>query len=149
MYSGGGASAATAISVSASSIRSNFFFRHKQSGFVCEFTGFRGLKKCRCEKETVVLNKFTFTGCSVYMVIRRDAVRFWKCSGCDAHVIHIRDGGDNGVGVCIESDFCQLADGGEVACCEVVMATCINTEDKNFSSFHALCVAPLSGILPY
>ena len=109
--------------------------------------GFRGLEECWCEKETVILNKFPFAGCSVYMVIRRDAVRFGKCTGCDTHIIYVCDGGDNGVGVYVESGFCQLMNGGEVARCEVVVATGINTEDENFSSFHALCVAPLSDIL--
>ena len=47
----------------------------------------------------------------------------------------------------IESGFCQLPDGGKVARSEIVVATRVDTEDENFSSFHVVCCAPLSGIL--
>ena len=100
MYSGGGSSAATAMSVPASNIRSNFFLRHKQGSFVCEFAGaFAVSNSVGARRKRFVLNKFPFAGCSVYMIVRRDAVGFGKCSGCDAHVVHIRNGGDNGIGV--------------------------------------------------
>ena len=81
------------------------------------------------------------------MIIRRDAVRLRKCSSCDAHVVDIRNGRDNGIGMPIESSFCQLLKGREVARCEVVMTPGIDAEDENFLSFHALCVASLSNVL--
>ena len=80
------------------------------------------------------------------MVIRCDTVRFGECSGCDADVVYVRDRRDNGVGMDIKSVFCQLTDVGKVARCEILVATRVDTEDENFSSFHVLCLAPLSGI---
>ena len=81
------------------------------------------------------------------MVIRRDTVRLGKGAGRDADVVDVRDGGDDGVGMDIEAGFCQLAEGRKVARSEIFVATRVDTEDENFSPFHVLCLAPLSGIL--
>ena len=47
----------------------------------------------------------------------------------------------------VESGFCHRAEGGEVACSEIIVAPCVDTKDENFSSFHVLYFAPLSGML--
>ena len=81
------------------------------------------------------------------MIIRRDAVYFRKCACCNTDIVDIRHGRNDGIGMQIESRFCQFLEGREVARCEVVVATCIDTEDENFSSFHAMCLTPLSNVL--
>ena len=47
----------------------------------------------------------------------------------------------------VESRFCQLAEGRKIACREVIVATRVDTDDENFSPFHVVCLAPLSGVL--